>query len=232
MNLNISPIKAYNIKYNQNFINFAGNPFINPENNKVKDVFEKSSDNLSESDLTVQKCGTISDIKDFNRTIEKGFKISILDKPARKSALWWNSLNNIKSSKYLVKNKNDEITGAFHLFEYPEKDSKYKRLHIAELCVPEKFQKTKISHDTLKVMFNEIKNKAEDVDYLTLDVDCDNKSLINMYKKLGFYIRDYNWGFYSMINVINPDVDIQVNEYDEKNGELIKTHKYGKYRDL
>lgn len=232
MNLNISPIKAYNIKYNQNFINFAGNPFINPENNKVKDVFEKSSDNLSDSSLTVHKCETRADLKDFNRTIEKEFNISILDKPTRKSALWWNSLNNIKSSRYLIKNKNDEITGAFHLLvDCSKKENKYKRLHIAELCVPEKFQKTKTSHDTLKVMFNEIKDKAEDFDYLTLDVDCDNKSLINMYKKLGFYIRDYNWGFYSMINVINPDIDIQVDEYDEKSGELIKTHKYGKYRE-
>ena len=223
--------------YTQNLLNlrktvsFLGNPFVNPENSKVKDVFEKTPDYLSESQLRVQKCETGEDLKDFHNTISKEFKICILDRPARKSTLWWNKINNIKCSQYLIKNKNDEITGAFHLFEYPNSEGEYKRLHIAEMCVPKKFQKTKTSHDTLKVMFNEIKNKAENFDYLTLDVDCDNKSLINMYKKLGFYIRDYSFGFYSMINVINPDISVKVNEYDEKTGELVKTHKYGKYKD-
>ena len=200
----VSPVKAYNIQNVQKIISFCSIPFA--ANKKGEDVFVKSGNDFNEYGLKVQKCKTKADIKAFNRTIKKEFNMTILDKSSRWVVLFDADLNKINRAQYCIKNQNNEITGVFHLYEDESDENCYKQLYIAEMCVPQKFHKTKTSYNTLKTIFEFIKKKSKDFDCLTLNVDSKNKSLVHMYKKLGFYIMGYEQGYYSMINALNPEV--------------------------
>ncbi|MBQ6516888.1 hypothetical protein IJI31_06895 [bacterium] len=217
----ICPAEVYNIQNARNVISFRSIPFAAKINEPKSDVFVKSSGGFNEYGLKIQKCETKEDLRAFNRTIEKEFKMTILDKPIRQVLLLDAKLKKVKRGQYLIKNENNEITGAFHLYENKPDKKFYRQLYIAEMCVPEKFHKTKTSYDTLKTIFSFIKEKSKDFDCLTLDVDCTNKSLIHMYKKLGFYISGYDQGFYSMINALNPEVKDVFPEMDESIQKMI-----------
>jgi len=210
----ICPAEVYNIQNARNIISFRSIPFAAQINESKEDVFVKSFNDFNEYGLKVQKCENKEDARDFNKTIEKEFKMTILDKPVRQVLFLDANLKKVKRSQYLIKNENNEITGAFHLYENSPNEKHYRQLYIAEMCVPQKFHKTKTSYDTLKTIFGFIKEKSKDFDCLTLDVDSRNKSLIHMYKKLGFYISGYEQGFYSMINAINPEVKEAFPEID------------------
>ena len=222
----ICPAKVYSIQNAQNVISFRSIPFAVPINEPKTDIFVKSGDNFNEYGLKVQKCETKEDLKAFDKTIKKEFKMTVLDKPVRQVLLLDANLKKVKRSQYLIKNKNNEITGAFHLYENSPNEKHYRQLYVAEMCVPQKFHKTKTSYDTLKTIFSFIKDKSEGFDCLTLDVDSRNKSLIHMYKKLGFYIRSYDNGFYSMVNALNPEVKEVYPEMDENMLKMQKPIPY------
>lgn len=218
----VYPSEICNAQNVQKITSFCSIPFA--ANKKEVDVFVKSHNVFNEYGLKLQKCETKDDLKDFNKTVEDEFKITFFDKPVRRALFLKADLQNIKRSQYLIKNEKDEITGAFHLYENMHDKNNYKQLYVAEMCIPEKFQKTKTSYGTLKTIFGFIKDKSKDFDCLVLDVDSKNKSLVRMYKKLGFYVKDCKWGYYSMICAVNPEVKDKIPELDVSKFKLIKPH--------
>jgi len=207
----INPLPQY--QYNNflpkiNHINFGrsiDDAVINPQN---YDCYKRIENPILFSDFKIEPCKSKEDYDAYKKLVIKSFELDPFSRLVRNLSLAKNIyFENNTISFYLVKNKENKLTGAFALIEkYDYLKNNCKELYIAEMCIDKNTKNTKTSYYTLKKIEELITEKSKNFDILTLRVDPEKKELINMYKKMGFEITNKDLDYYEMQQIINPKI--------------------------
>ena len=100
-------------------------------------------------------------------------------------------LNNNPFSHYIVFIDNSKILGFINYYLM------YDRIEIANFNVLEEYQNNKIGSKLLDYLVNKY---HDNVDNITLEVRCDNKKAIHLYKKYGFIEKAIRKNYYDGVD--------------------------------